>query len=449
MGSLTWNGGSGDWSTASNWTPLSGTDLTPAAGDDVAIDAPGTYVVTASGTQSVHNLTLDDAGATLAVSGTLAIGGAIVGKAGALDLTHGGLTIAASSTLDNLAISYVSPLSVFATPFTLTGGSTLTLGPSALMTSSANVTPVATLTKGDGVLVNEGTINTPSFPTALGVGTDLDNEGHLNFAYAFSVNGNLTNDGTIACAAILFPDAITISGNLSGSGTILLPALGLVPGASVVVHGSIGPQHIVGPVNGVFLLTARSIDSSALIDNFFAGSKIGLTGLPYSSSLQASFNGSTNGTLSIGNGSTTEASLQFAGIPNGFAFNLAADGGAGGTLITDGPPVPCFVTGTRIRTDRGEVAVEELRVGDCVPVVRAGGSLPIIWIGHRHVRPGRYPRPWELYPVRVATGAFADFVPLRDLWLSPEHCAFLHGVLVPVGILGPRPNSFIAKSTGC
>jgi hypothetical protein len=165
------------------------------------------------------------------------------------------------------------------------------------------------------------------------------------------------------------------------------------------------------------------------------GSKIDLTGLPYSSSLQASFNGSTDGTLSISNGSTSEALLQFASIPSGYAFSLSPDGGASGTLITDGPPVPCFVSGTRIRTDRGEVAVEELRVGDHVPVVRAGGSLPVMWIGHRHVRPGRYPRPWELYPVRVATGAFADFVPLRDLWLSPEHCVFLHGVLVPVCVL--------------
>lgn len=97
--------------------------------------------------------------------------------------------------------------------------------------------------------------------------------------------------------------------------------------------------------------------------------------------------------------------------------------------------LPCFVAGTRIRTDRGEVAVEELRIGDRVPVVRAGGSLPVVWIGHRRVQPNRHARPWELHPVRIAAGAFADFVPLRDLWLSPEHCVFLHGILVPVGVL--------------
>jgi hypothetical protein len=99
------------------------------------------------------------------------------------------------------------------------------------------------------------------------------------------------------------------------------------------------------------------------------------------------------------------------------------------------PPIPCYRAGTHIRTDGGEVAVEALRVGDRVPVVRSGGSLPIVWIGHCRVQPNRHPRPSEVYPVRVAAGAFADFVPLRDLWLSPEHCVFLHGVLVPVGAL--------------
>lgn len=437
MGSLAWKSGSGDWTAASNWTVVSGSDVTPAAGDDATINAPGTYAVTASGTLSIDNLTLDAVGATLVVVGTLAVGGAIIGEAGTLDLTRGGLTFANSETLDNLSISYVSPLTAFATAFTLNGGSTLTLGPHAVMAGSGNATPVSILTQGNGVLVNEGTITTPNFPTNLSVNTDLDNEGSLNVSYLFSVNGNLINNGTITCTAATLPDLVSISGNLPGSGTILFPAFGQFPGASMVVQGSIGGQKIVGPANGVFSLTAGSIDSSALIYNFSSGSRIDLTGLPYSSSLQTSFNGSpAAGTLNIDNGSTTEAALQFVGTPNGMVFQLAPDGGpAGGTVITDDPPVPCFAAGTRIRTDRGDVAVEALHVGDRIPTVRAGGTLPVVWIGHRRMQPSRHPRPCEVHPVRVAAGAFADFVPLRDLWLSPEHCVFLHGVLVPVGVL--------------
>jgi len=81
------------------------------------------------------------------------------------------------------------------------------------------------------------------------------------------------------------------------------------------------------------------------------------------------------------------------------------------------------------------VAVEELRMGDRVPAVRAGVALPVVWIGHREVQASRHPCPEDVWPVRVAAGAFADFVPHRELWLSPEHCVFLHGVLVPIRAL--------------
>ncbi len=44
-------------------------------------------------------------------------------------------------------------------------------------------------------------------------------------------------------------------------------------------------------------------------------------------------------------------------------------------------PFPCFCAGTPILTDRGEVAVEHLQLGD--RVVTASGKLrPIRWIGH-------------------------------------------------------------------
>ena len=442
MASLTWIGGSGDWSTASNWSVLSGLDPAPAAGDDVTINAPGTYVVTVTGSQSVGNLTLDDPGATVAlkgamgviVGGTLAINGALTGGGGTLDLTQGGLTFTNSQSIDNLAISFVSPVTAVATPFTIATGAVVTLGPHVVMQGSSNSPPIALLAKG-GTLVNEGTIITPpSLFTSVMDNGSLDNEGSLGIGHGLTINGDLTNNGEISFLLASATPALTVNGELSGFGRILIPvSVGSTP---VVVTGTIGPQDLIGPVNGQFAVSANSIDSQALIDNFAIGSRIDLTGLHFSARLQASYSANDiTGILSITGNGTLQAQLQFKHVPAGSGFVLSSDSTGGTVITTDAPIVPCLVTGTRIRTDRGEVAVERLRVGDHVPAVRAGRPLPVTWIGHRRVLPAQHPEPEEVYPVRVAAGAFADAVPHRELWLSPEHCVFLHGVLVPIRTL--------------
>jgi hypothetical protein len=95
---------------------------------------------------------------------------------------------------------------------------------------------------------------------------------------------------------------------------------------------------------------------------------------------------------------------------------------------------PCFRAGTRIRTDRGERPVEALRIGDHV-LTRSGDAAAIKWIGHRHIDCHRHPDKRLVLPVRIAAGAFADGMPCRDLWLSPDHAVAVDDALVPIRLL--------------
>jgi hypothetical protein len=92
--------------------------------------------------------------------------------------------------------------------------------------------------------------------------------------------------------------------------------------------------------------------------------------------------------------------------------------------------VVCFASGSRIRTAKGEVPVENLRVGD-LAVTAAGEARPIVWIGHRRITNLTS----EQHPVRVLAGAFGDGLPARDLRLSPGHAVcvdVMDEVFVPI-----------------
>ena len=94
----------------------------------------------------------------------------------------------------------------------------------------------------------------------------------------------------------------------------------------------------------------------------------------------------------------------------------------------------CYASGTLIRTPRGDVAVETLRVGDEV-VTSTGVVRPIRWLGHRKVDCARHPDPRQCWPVRIAAHAFADNKPSRDLFVSPAHAICVSDVLIPASSL--------------
>jgi hypothetical protein len=136
---------------------------------------------------------------------------------------------------------------------------------------------------------------------------------------------------------------------------------------------------------------------------------------------------STTEVLSVAVGSNTYTQ-QLAGDYTGEYFHLAP-GAYGGTQVTLNN-TPCFGRGTRILTDRGEIAVEQLAIGDR-GLTADGAAKRIVWIGRRHIDLLRHPLPEQVQPILISPDAVADGVPHRDLLLSPDHAVLFDGVLIP------------------
>jgi hypothetical protein len=60
------------------------------------------------------------------------------------------------------------------------------------------------------------------------------------------------------------------------------------------------------------------------------------------------------------------------------------------------------------------------------------GFAEVIWVGRREVDCARHPAPRQVWPVRVAAGAFGARRPHSELWLSPDHAVFVNEVLIPI-----------------
>src|SRR6056297_323437 len=81
---------------------------------------------------------------------------------------------------------------------------------------------------------------------------------------------------------------------------------------------------------------------------------------------------------------------------------------------------PCFTPGTRILTDRGYVAVEDLKVGDGVRT-RDAGVQRLAWVGEVALSAADLRARPEFQPVRLCANALGAGRPARDMLVSPQH----------------------------
>ena len=401
-----------------------------AVTDGGTLEVDGSLVRVGRNTGATGELDLVGSGSTLdAPNANLNVG---LDGSGTVELDEGASATVASVTLGQDADGAIGT-------FEVNSGSTLNV----VGVFSDGLAPDVTVT------VSGGTIATGN---GLAIGS-----GGGNTIVDVSDGGAITGGVSIGgSAAVTFDETSTIGGpvKLSGNGTLTFFATsgsgaGALHGAVTVSGGTTDAPATVQAVIGMLDLTnaitftsgsasvlavAGQVEIGGSVDGFAPGDTLDLAN--FVSPVLPDTAVWSDGELSLyadqyGGGALIE---QFA-LPGDYSlshFSVTPDTSDGGVdLIVQNA---CYVAGTRIRTERGDVAVEALAIGDLI-ITASGAVLPIHWIGSRsHV--GRFLAAHPgVQPILFRTGSLGRGLPKRDLRVSPKHAMFIDGVLVPAECL--------------
>ncbi|WP_434605421.1 Hint domain-containing protein [Acetobacter oryzoeni] len=374
--------------TISSATLLSGNKLAIYSGGV----ATGTIVSSGGGVAvygSASNTTVNGGGVIEITSGGTATGGTINGGSAYVDAS-GTLN---SATVANNGVAVVSAGA---------SANTITVETNASLAIQSGGIASGTIVNSNGGLAvsgsaantivnNSGVVEINSGGTATGTTV---NSGGVVYADASSILGTTTvsNGGQISAAS-----GATISGTVTiedgGSATIWNNA-----GGSVDLQGDTNTGLVIsGLASGGTLNTVISGFNGASASN---SDSIELAGVKATDVASVTYPSADQVQLTLSNNNSI--TLNIVGVKN-YGFTLA-DGsdGSDGWLSYE----VCFLSGSMIRTPEGDVAVENLQIGDQVVAFDWKNnkeiSHPVLWVGKTHatVRAG-LPDDEAGYPVRI------------------------------------------------
>lgn len=266
---------------------------------------------------------------------------------------------------------------------------------------------------------------------------------------SFTANGgtiNITGDNAISA---LSGNSYTIeNGGTINLGTLSTSEISAL-GGSTITFGDGGGTLVITPASGVTLLTFSNIHGFGN-----TGSTIEIPG---SGKVTNATYDSTSKTTSIttDTGITVKVSGDYT-ISNNSLYQQES----GGNLYISASPtnslgtsavLVCFLSGSMIRTSKGDVAVEDIQIGDQVVTFDWRNNQdvirPVIWTGKGHCKV-RFDLPDDEagWPVRVIKNAISDGVPYKDMLITAEHCLFFRDRFVPVRMLVNGVSIFYDKS---
>lgn len=282
----------------------------------------------------------------------------------------------------------------------------------------ANWSPNALPDFGDSIVVDNGGTITPPYGHQPDIGSLFLSPTSTLSLYAgfrqtwIKIDGPITGGGGISVSSLSHLEA--------GSG--VTSAVGWVFVAGSYQWGGSGSSQVVTLGNG---------------GQFNFSTQFGGTIEKYSQTNSATI--TYNGPGVVSNISVDGQTATFVTSAGNYTLNFANDLDPS-TFVLDaatGTIVVCLVTGTLVRTTRGDIPVEDLRIGDVA--VTASSQLRLIrWIGSTELDCGKAADPRACWPIRIAAGALGPNKPSHDLFVSPAHgicVTVLTDVLIPASAL--------------
>ena len=419
---------------------------------------------TATAPSAASTVTIHAASDPDLVDGTLGGGSYRAGAGGILDLDLGGLITTDAATIEidkyNGLTGQINSFDA-ATGTFLSLQSTLTAiaAPGHLVVDNFDyATPNAFRVAGELTLVANGTFTAPAL--TIDAGGIVDGIG--------TVAGTIVNNGVIESRNPVDdgytapqPGDLVLDGPISGTGTLevgpgivsyeyqINPPQRVVQHATLELAGSTAQNVVFADDTGILILDDPASFSGTITAQVPAPDEdmVVLDGISLSDVTACDYAGdSSGGILTIDEGQTSQT-LAFAGDYTTASFLLSA----GSQVLSNSPPsldisIACYARGTAVRTDKGNVPVEELEIGDRVATF-GGNPRPIRWIGRRAYS-GRFlaSNP-AVQPILFKAGSLGRYQPCRDLRVSPKHAMFLDGCLVPAECL--INGSSVLRDTVC
>jgi hypothetical protein len=195
--------------------------------------------------------------------------------------------------------------------------------------------------------------------------------------------------------------------------------------ASLTVNlGTLTP--VIDPDNGYYIYTisvnvtdpdhaagdpASEAEAVALVDNSLASPVVSFFDIGGGTTNITAVDGPALGAIStnINGVALNETSIQFS-----------IDGTRLDGALTPDSAVVCLEETASIKTEQGDRAIKDLKVGEFV-FVGDDRIEQIQWIGSRELSFLDLQRNQKMYPIRISAGALGRGLPVRDLLVSRQH----------------------------